>query len=225
MILRDLAETRIIAIARGTAIDGLIPLSQALYRGGIRLLEITMNTPGVAESIRRLATEWDGELCPVMRGTSDSSIVRSGGSKRLHIGAGTVATLELAKQAITAGASFLVAPNVNPEVIRHAHKRCIPVIPGAYLPTEISLAQDLGCEYIKLFPAASAGPEHLKHILAPYDRTKLLAVGGINLTNARSFVDAGAYGLGIGSDLVSVPEDGDYGAIEERAREYLALFR
>ena len=224
MIRHDLESTRIITIARGTGAEDLIPLSHALFRGGIRLLEVTMNTPDAAEAIRELVTEWGGEQRSVLQGKSPGPPIRTGASKDLHIGAGTVTTLALAKQAVAAGASFLVTPNVNPQVIDYALKRRILVIPGAYLPTEITLAQELGCEYIKLFPAGSAGPEHLKHILAPYDRTKLIAVGGVNLENARSFVEAGAFGLGVGSDLVKVPEDGDYGAVEERAREYVGVF-
>lgn len=119
----------------------------------------------------------------------------------LNVGAGTVCTTEDLEKALRAGAQFIVTPVLNEDVIRHAVSRKIPVFPGAYTPTEIFRASALGADVIKVFPAASLGASYIKEIKAPLKNIKLLPTGGINLGNCTEFLDAGATGLGIGSQL------------------------
>lgn len=119
----------------------------------------------------------------------------------LNIGAGTVCTMADLEKALEAGAQFIVTPILSEEVIRHAVSRKIPVFPGAYTPTEIFRATALGADMVKVFPATSLGTSYIKEIKAPLKNIRLLPTGGINLSNCTEFLDAGATGLGIGSQL------------------------
>jgi 2-dehydro-3-deoxyphosphogluconate aldolase/(4S)-4-hydroxy-2-oxoglutarate aldolase len=165
--------TGIIAIMRGIEGESLIKMVDALYEGGIRLAEVTLNTAGALSGIRELRTRFDGKM---------------------FIGAGTVITLEKAHQALDAGAQFVVTPNMDPEIIRLCLSNHVFVTPGAFTPTEIVTAMNLGCRYIKLFPVRALGPAYIKDVLAPLSDARLLAVGGVDARNIGDYIKAGALG-------------------------------
>lgn len=197
-------DTGVIAIMRGIEGKNLIKLVDALYEGGIRLAEVTLNTLGALPAIRELRTRYD---------------------RKMFIGAGTVITMEKAHQAIDSGAQFVVTPNVDPDIIRLCLSNNIWITPGAFTPTEIVTAMNLGCRYIKLFPVRVLGPGYIKDVLAPLSDARLLAVGGVDEKNIGDYVKAGAVGAGVGGSLCRVPPNGDFSQVMEEARSLLAAIR
>lgn len=204
MIEQDFLNTRVVAISRGAAGGALDNLAQALYEGGIKLAEVTLNSPDALTSIYRLREKFDGIM---------------------HIGAGTVLNLQAAKEAVAAGAEFLVTPNIDKEVIQYCVSKELFIMPGALTPSEIVQAMNYGSRYIKMFPAGAMGPGYLKDVLASLSEARIIVVGGINTGNARDYLASGAIGLGVGGSLCRIPEDGDYTGIKAYAKELLAQCR
>ncbi|WP_248924802.1 bifunctional 4-hydroxy-2-oxoglutarate aldolase/2-dehydro-3-deoxy-phosphogluconate aldolase [Paenibacillus hamazuiensis] len=195
-------KTRIIAIVRGVEDAHMDNLAKALYDGGIRAMEVTMNTPGALDMIRRLQDQM---------------------GEQMYIGAGTVIDLDDAKKAIAAGASYLVTPNLDEDVIRYGVEQGVPVFPGAMTPTEIVKAWKAGATAVKIFPGASLGIGYLKELQGPLNHIPMVAVGGVNEDNIRQFIEAGCYGLGIGGSLVNLKEihSGNYAWVTEKAKRLL----
>jgi 2-dehydro-3-deoxyphosphogluconate aldolase/(4S)-4-hydroxy-2-oxoglutarate aldolase len=202
-LLNDLEKDKMIAIIRGLNADQAGKTARALSLGGIRFLEVTMNTPGATAMI----ADW-----------------RSQFNETMYIGAGTVLDLGMAKQAITAGAQFIVTPNTDAEVIEYALSRDIEVFPGAFTPTEIVNAWKLGARAVKLFPMASLGLQYLKEIRGPLDQIRLIPTGGVNLNNITDFIKAGAFACGLGSHLIDKNRilAEQYEEITKLAAEYVA---
>jgi len=177
--LSQILQHKIIAIIRGADPAEVVKISEALYTGGIRLLEITMNSAEPLRVIREL-TEHFGD--------------------RMTIGAGTVIDLDMLHDAVAAGARFVLSPVMDIEVIREAKKLGVVSIPGAYTATEIFTAYKAGADIVKVFPAGS--PAYLKDIGGPLPQIPLMPTGGVSLDNIADFHKAGAVGFGIGSALV-----------------------
>jgi 2-dehydro-3-deoxyphosphogluconate aldolase/(4S)-4-hydroxy-2-oxoglutarate aldolase len=177
----QLGRTRVMAILRSADATGLPAVARALAAGGITCLEVTLTTPGALDALARIRDELGPDVA---------------------VGAGTVLTEAQARDARAAGAAFLVAPVVDVPVIRTAADRGIPCYPGAWTPTEVSTAWQAGAAAVKLFPASTGGPAHLRQLLAPLPDIPLVAVGGVGLEQARDYLDAGARAVGIGSPLL-----------------------
>ncbi len=156
------------------------PLYEALYEGGIKVLEITMTVPGAIELIKKAS-----------KIASDDVI----------LGAGSVITAEDVRKTVDAGARFIVRPIVKDEVINETNKLDVPVMPGAFTPTEIQHAWDSGADIIKVFPADIVGMPFIKAVKAPLPHLKLMPTGGVSLTNANEWIAAGACAVGVGSAL------------------------
>lgn len=185
-----ITEQKIVAIARGVRPEQMADTAEALYRGGIRSLEITFNQASdtgivdTAESIR-LAKKLLGD--------------------RMRIGAGTVMTIAQAEAAQEAGADFALAPNTDPKVIRRIVELGMAAVPGAFTPSEIATAYEAGADIVKLFPAGNLGIDYVKAIRGPINHIPLMAVGGVNLDNTLDFLNNGFTSVGIGSNIVSLP--------------------
>src|SRR5688500_8932089 len=178
-VLSQLLDAKIVAIVRGANPGDVLQIASALYDGGVRAMEVTLNS--------RSALEVIGELSAKM------------GNKML-IGAGTVLDPINAQAAIDAGATFIISPITNADVIRTTRHNDAVSIPGAYTPTEIVAAYGHGGDIIKVFPA-SANINYIKEVRAPLPHIPLMTTGGINLDNIRGFQNAGAVAFGIGSAL------------------------
>jgi 2-dehydro-3-deoxyphosphogluconate aldolase/(4S)-4-hydroxy-2-oxoglutarate aldolase len=183
--LSRILENKIIAIIRGANPNDVIRISQALNDGGIKLIEITMNSPNALSVIKQVSNEL--------------------GDKVL-VGAGTVLDAETARSAILAGATFILSPTVDIETIKLTKRYGAVSIPGAFTPTEILSAYEKGADIIKVFPA-TLGPNYIKDILGPLPQIPLLPTGGIDLENLNQFIEAGAVGCGIGSALVNTKHE------------------
>lgn len=183
-VLAQILENKIVAIIRGSSPRDVLKIAQALYDGGVRILEITMNSDKPLAVIESL-TDNLGE--------------------KMIIGAGTVLDPETARAAILVGAKFILSPIVDVKTIKMAKTYGVVNIPGAYTATEIVQAYKKGGDIIKVFPATS--PDYIKNILGPLPHIPLLPTGGVNLENINEFRKAGAIGFGIGSSLVDTKKE------------------
>jgi 2-dehydro-3-deoxyphosphogluconate aldolase/(4S)-4-hydroxy-2-oxoglutarate aldolase len=199
--LKVIAEDRAVTVVRASQPFDVGSLVTALASGGLHAVELTMTTPGI---LARLAGA-----------TVDNGAV---------IGVGTVLTAEDAKAAIDAGAQFLVTPAVRESVAEAAGPRDVPVIMGAYTPTEVMAAVDLGAAAIKIFPARATGPDYLRDLHGPFPGLALIPSGGINAANAASYLQAGAIAVTAGTDVVApdLVEAANWAAITDRARSFVA---
>lgn len=204
--LRRVLECRLVAIIRFDDPVPLVEVVSAIADGGITVIEVTFTVPDASEVLR-------------------AAKMRLG--SRILLGAGSVLDPETARAALLAGAEFVVAPNLNPEVIRLCHRYDRLVIPGAFTPTEVIAAWEAGADMVKIFPADVLGPKFLRALRGPLPQVKLMPTGGIDLNNAKDYLRAGAACLGVGSQLVD-PElvrNRDFEALTQLARRYVELVK
>jgi 2-dehydro-3-deoxyphosphogluconate aldolase/(4S)-4-hydroxy-2-oxoglutarate aldolase len=178
--LQHILQHRIVAILRGFDPGHIGPVAAALYEGGIRLLEITLNSPDALEAIERLSSTM---------------------GDRLLIGAGTVLDPADAVSAIAAGARFILSPSLDPSIIRRTLDMGAVSIPGVFTATELWTAWRSGAAMVKVFPA-SVGPAYIRDLRGPFPQVPLMPTGGVNAGNIKEFDRAGAAAFGIGSALV-----------------------
>lgn len=199
-------ELPLIAILRGFNALEVKNIVKASCRGGLKNIEITMNTDQAPELIQ-LAKETAGA--------------------NMNVGAGTVCTPDDLEMALGAGAQFIVMPIVQPDVIATCRKHKIPVFPGAFTPTEIYHAWQLGGDVIKVFPAHRLAPGYLKDIKGPLAQIKLLPTGGITPENMEEYYLAGADGFGIGSALANKKKiaEQDWDWISQQAKKFVDTYK
>ena len=178
--LSTILSNKIIAIIRGADPADVLKIAEALCEGGVRCLEITLNSTDALQLIESLATKMNGSIT---------------------VGAGTVLNAKAVHDAVSAGAKFIISPMLDVEVIHKTKDLGAVSIPGAYTPTEIFSAFSNGGDLIKVFPS-SAGPSFIREVLAPFPYIPLMPTGGINLTNIGDFKNAGAVAFGMGKSLV-----------------------
>jgi len=199
-------ESGIIAIVRFDRSEQLVQVAKAIKAGGVAIIEFTMTTPNALGIIEESAREFGDEVL---------------------LGAGTVLDAETARAAILAGAEFIVAPTLDPEVIEVCRRYSKVVIPGAFTPTEILTAWQWGADFVKVFPASFGGPSYLKAIRGPLPQVKLMPVGGVSLENTADFIKAGAAAVGVGGNLVKkrAIAEGNFAELTEPARQFVAAIR
>lgn len=209
-IIKKVEECKLIAIVRGVDKEKLIPLTEALYRGGVRLVEVTYSANGkvsdeqTAEMIKMLATHF---------------------KDKMYVGAGTVLTEKQVELTFNAGGQFIISPDVSEEVIKKTVELNMVSMPGALTPTEIRSAVRFGADFVKLFPIANFGASYVKAVRAPLSNVKMLAVGGVHDGNMLEFYKAGVCGFGIGTNITDkkMIENGDFDGIEKLAKKYVDL--
>ena len=211
-VLDTIERERVIAIVRGVGPETIGAAAEALYAGGIRLMEVTY-----AQRDPKSWTETAGMIASL----------REAFEGRMHIGAGTVTTPELARLSAQAGAEYIISPHTDPEVIRRTRELGLVSIPGAMTATEVMAAYRAGADIVKVFPAGVLGEAYIKALRGPLAHIKLLAVGGVDERNAARFLAAGAVGVGVGGNLVDRAriEAGEYEKISHTARLLTAAVR
>jgi 2-dehydro-3-deoxyphosphogluconate aldolase / (4S)-4-hydroxy-2-oxoglutarate aldolase len=200
--LEFMKEQLTVAVIREATLQTIVPTVNALYEGGVKVIEITAETPKCTSLIEKVRAELDGKVL---------------------VGAGTVLDPETARAAIMAGSEFIVSPSFNPETIKVTKRYGVPSIPGALTPTEILSAYELGADMIKVFPANTFGPGYIRNIHGPFPTIPLMVTGGINLDNIQEYIEAGALAIGLGSNLVNPKQlnhEEDFHRLTQRAREY-----
>ena len=205
-VLKALSEIGLVPVLRAESEAQALALADAIAAGGVTVLEVTMTVPGAIRVMRRLAEERPDIL----------------------IGAGTVLDPETARMCILEGAQFVVSPALNVRTIEMCHRYGVAVLPGALTPTEIVTAWEAGADVVKIFPASAlGGAKYLKSVKAPLPQVEMIPTGGVSQATAAEFLEAGAFALGVGADLVNLKaiSEGHPEIITENARKYLAIVR
>jgi 2-dehydro-3-deoxyphosphogluconate aldolase/(4S)-4-hydroxy-2-oxoglutarate aldolase len=186
---------------RANSPDQLLGAAKAVLEGGVIAIEVTMTTPGALDVIREATCRF---------------------GKEVLFGVGSVLDGETARAAILAGAQFVVCPTFKRETVEVCRRYSVPVVPGAYTPTEILTAWEAGANAVKVFPASAGGPAYLKAVKAPLPQVSLSAVGGVSVENTADFIRAGADFVGVGGELVNqkLLDARNFGEITERARSF-----
>lgn len=206
--VRDrILEIGIVPVVRASSADEARMAADAVCEGGIPIVEITMTVPGAVEVIRELAKN------------SNSDIL---------VGAGTVLNAEAARRCLDAGAQFLVSPGLNLPTVALAAREGVLIMAGALTPTEVMAAWEAGADFVKIFPCGQVGgAKYLKALKGPFPQVPFVPTGGVNLSTAAEFIEAGAVALGIGGECVQAealkankPE-----IIVENARKFLAIVK
>ena len=206
-IIARVEAEKLIAIVRGIKKEYLIDMAEAMYAGGVRLLEVTYSANGAVP---------DEETADGIR------LLKAHFGDRMGIGAGTVLTERQVELTAAAGGEFIISPDANPDVIRKTRDVGLVSIPGALTPTEAQAAHRAGADFVKLFPVTSLGVPYVKAIRAPLSHIKFLAVGGVDESNMADYLAAGICGFGIGSNIVNkkLIESGDFAGVTALANAF-----
>lgn len=211
-IVTAIYEHKLIAIVRGVESDRCMQVAQALYDGGIRLMEITYDQlrpdtwEQTAQTIGAIAKAFEG---------------------RMFVGAGTVTCLELVELTARYGGQFVLSPDTDEAVIHRTRELGLVSIPGALTPTEILRAYKAGAHIVKIFPAGLFGPEYLRAVCAPISHVPMMVVYKMQQTNVSQYLRSGAVAAGIGGSLVNPAwaDAGEFEKITQAAREFVAAVK
>lgn len=211
-VIKAIEREKLIVIVRGIEREKLIPLAEAMYEGGVRLLEVTYSANGAvsdedtAENIRMLCEHF---------------------GDRMYIGAGTVITPRQVKLTKEAGGQFIISPDTYKKVIKKTRKLDMVSMPGALTATEIQAAHRAGADFVKMFPITNMGTDYVKAVKAPLSHIRLLAVGGVDQNNMKDYLKAGVCGFGVGSNIINkkMLAEEDYAGITALAKEYVAVVK
>jgi 2-dehydro-3-deoxyphosphogluconate aldolase/(4S)-4-hydroxy-2-oxoglutarate aldolase len=206
-ILKRIEEIGIIPVVRTSSGEGALAVAEVMRDAGLPILEITMTVPGAVGVIAQLTKQYGNELL---------------------VGAGTVMDPQSAQDCIAAGAQFVVSPSLNFQTIELCKQKEIAVFPGALTPTEVASAWQAGADAVKIFPCSSlGGPTYLRALKAPFPSIRMIPTGGVSLSTAKEFIAAGAWALGVGSDLIPnrpiQPDERE--SLAAAARNYVASVR
>jgi len=203
-VVERIKTERAVAVIRTDSIERALGAADAVIAGGFRVVEITYSFADAARAIAKLAER-----------------------DELLIGAGTILNREQVREAVEAGARFLVSPCVLPEVIDAAHELNDAMIPGAFTPTEIYTAYLLGADIVKIFPAVKFGPEYLKAVRGPLPQIPIMPTSGVDASNVAEWFRAGAVAVGaVGSVLdPTLIRNGDWSELTRRASDFMAAVR
>lgn len=204
MVLDHILAQKLVAILRADSTNHLVEASRALLAGGIDCIEVTFTVPRAHDALETLADALGDQAT---------------------LGAGTILDTETARIAILAGARYLVTPTFHTGVIELGRRYGVPVLAGAFTPTEILAAWQAGSEIVKVFPSDVTGPKYLRAIRGPLPQIRLMPTGGVTLDTAADFLDAGAAALGIGGALASsrAIADADFAGIRKTAQQFRQL--
>jgi 2-dehydro-3-deoxyphosphogluconate aldolase/(4S)-4-hydroxy-2-oxoglutarate aldolase len=203
---KQVADAGVVAVIRANSKEQLIGITEALLAGGVPAIEVTMSTPKAIAGIEMLADRF-----------GDSAV----------IGVGTVIDAATARDAISAGAQFVVSPVFDETIVATARAYGRIMIPGAFTPTEILRAWTAGADVVKVFPSTAVGPQYFKDILAPLPQLRLTPTGGVDLKNAGDWIKAGAVFVGAGSSLVTKDAlaKNDWTSVTANAKAFVETIR
>lgn len=207
LLPESIARSRLVAVVRATSIDALPNVVSVLIENGITVIELTLTTPDAIRSMTQLRSVW---------------------GDRAFIGMGTVTTKQQARDCIAAGAQFLVTPITVPEIAHIATEAGVPILMGAFSPTEVATAWDSGATAVKVFPASQVGPSYLRELRGPFPEIVTMPSGGVTIDDIPSWLSAGASAVSLGGSLIGSAFSGDLAGLAERSRkavDYVAQAR
>lgn len=199
--IQKMVECGVVAVIRAESKEQGIKIVDAVKRGGIKALEITMTVPGAIDIIKELSEVYKNE--------------------DVIIGAGTVLDPETARACILAGAKYIVSPGFNVETVKLCNRYRIPVMPGIMTVTEALTALEYGVEILKVFPGNAYGPSIISSFKGPLPQANFMPTGGVSLDNIKDWIKAGAVAVGTGSDLTKGAKTGDYELVAETAAKFV----
>jgi 2-dehydro-3-deoxyphosphogluconate aldolase/(4S)-4-hydroxy-2-oxoglutarate aldolase len=204
--LKTVADAGVVAVIRANSKDQLKGITEALLAGGVPAIEVTMSTPKAIAGIEMLADHF-----------GDKAVV----------GVGTVIDAATARDAIAAGAQFVVSPVFDEQIVATTRRYGKIMIPGAFTPTEILRAWTAGADVVKVFPSTALGPQYFKDILAPLPQLRLTPTGGVDIKNAGDWIKAGAVFVGAGSSLVTKDalSKNDWSSITTNAKAFVEAIK
>jgi 2-dehydro-3-deoxyphosphogluconate aldolase/(4S)-4-hydroxy-2-oxoglutarate aldolase len=203
--LKRVEETGIVAVVRAENAEKALKITEAVKKGGIDAIEITMTVPGAVDVIKQLTDEYSKD--------------------EILIGAGSVLDAETARACILAGAEYIVSPSLDEETIKMCNRYQKAVMPGAMSVTEVVKAMKYGADIVKVFPATLFGPKIIKAIKGPLPQAPLMPTGGVSLDNVKEWIKAGSLAVGVGSSLSKGAKTGDYEQVTETAKEFIRLIK
>lgn len=205
-VLKRIRKIGLVPVLRAESEEQALALAGAIADGGVTCMEVTMTVPGALKVMARLAKD----------------------RPEILLGAGTVLDAETAKACVGEGARFIVSPAFDEKTVSYCRGHEIAVLPGALTPTEVIRAWNAGADVVKIFPAsAMGGAKYLKSLKAPLPNIEMIPTGGVSLATAHEFLDAGAYALGVGADLVDTKaiSGGHPETVTAHARKYMAIVK
>jgi len=205
-IIQKISEYGIVAVIRATSKEEGVKIVDAVTKGGINAIEITMTVPGAIDVI--------SELCEIYKDNEE-----------VLIGAGTVLDPETARACILAGAKYIVSPSLNPETVKLCNRYRIAVMPGIMTVKEAIEALELGVEVLKVFPGNAFGPSIISSLKGPLPQANFMPTGGVSLENVKDWIKAGAIAVGTGGDLTRGAKTGDYKLVTETAIKFVEAVR
>lgn len=202
-VLEVIGSRKLVAVVRVDSPDQINPTVDALLEGGVHVIELTMTIPNVLEHI------------PALKKRVGSDMV---------LGVGSVLNGDTAQKVVDAGSNFIVSPVMKADIVQTAIKNDVAVSVGAFSPTEIQTAYELGSDVVKVFPADLLGPSYIKAVKAPMPHLRLLPTGGVTVQNVGQWLSAGTFALGLGSALVDIKaiRSGNYAVLTQNARDLVA---
>ena len=204
-ILKRTGELGLVAVVRGDSREAALEVVGALVEGGVLGIEVTFTTPEAHRVIRDLNEEYGDDIL---------------------LGAGTVITREQVEESAEAGATFLVSPGSDPELLPVMLETGLLVLPGTLTPSEVMVARSLGARALKLFPGSLGGPSYLKALRGPFPDIPFIPTGGVSLGNIADWFAAGAFAVGAGGALVPSSLEGrERGEVVENARRFAEAVR
>lgn len=204
-VIQKIIDSGVVAVVRAESKEQGIKIVDAVKKGGIKILEITMTVPGAVDIIK--------ELSEIYR--KDDVI----------IGAGTVLDSETARACILAEAQFIVCPSFNADTVKLCNRYRIPVMPGVMTVTEALTALEYGVDILKVFPGNAFGPSIIRAFKGPLPQADFMPTGGVNLQNIKDWIKAGAIAVGTGSDLTKGAKVGDYELVADTAAKFVEEVR
>ncbi len=201
-MIKKISDAGIVAVIRATSKEEGIKIVDAVKKGGIRALEITMTVPGAIEIIK--------ELSEIYKDDED-----------MLIGAGTVLDPETARACILAGAKYIVSPSLNPETVKLCNRYRVAIMPGIMTVKEAVEALELGVEVLKVFPGNAFGPSIISSFKGPLPQANFMPTGGVSLDNVKDWIKAGAVAVGTGGDLTKGAATGNYELVTETAAKFV----
>jgi 2-dehydro-3-deoxyphosphogluconate aldolase/(4S)-4-hydroxy-2-oxoglutarate aldolase len=200
-VLQDVIDSGVVAVIRAESNEQGIKIIEAVKKGGIKALEITLTVPGAVDIIKELVETY-----------KDEDVI---------IGAGTVLDSESARACILAGAKYIVSPCFDLETMKLCNRYAVPMMPGIMTPKEAVAALEAGADILKVFPGNLFGPTVIGAFRGPIPQGNFMPTGGVSLDNVDEWIKQGAIAVGVGSDLSRGAKTGDYAAVEAKAKAYV----
>jgi len=205
-IVKKISEYGIVAVIRATSEEECVKIIEAVKKGGIKAIEITMTVPGAVDIIKELSKIYKDD-------------------EEVLIGAGTVLDPETARACILAGAKYIISPSLNPETVKLCNRYRVAIIPGVMTVKESIEALELGVEILKVFPGNAFGPSIISSLKGPLPQANFMPTGGISLGNVKEWIKAGAVAVGTGGDLTRGAKSGNYELVTETATRFVEAVR